>query len=139
MTPNVLYEQGMVKHKILNLHFVAHLEFAVLTLNNAITTVAQELHPDLSVWQIGNLDIHACLQISRTDFIVRCIEIRISVIFNLRELVPVGIAQITGNGIEGRGMGTPLVLGKAHKAFKRSSTNMDACLALDVERQEFTI
>ena len=133
MTPYVEHQEGMMQHKILDLHLIAHLEFAVLALCNPIMIVAKILHPHHSVWQIGYLDNGIWQQVGRADFLIRGVKVRVSLILNLRQLFPMGIAQIAGNGIKSTGMGRAFILGKAHESFQCRGTNTDTRLALNIE------
>ena len=133
MTPYVEHQQGMMQHKILDFHFIAHLEFTVLALHNPIMFVAKILHPHHSVWQIGYLDNGIWQQVGRADFLIRGIKVRVPLILNLCQLFPMGIAQIAGNGIKSTGMGRAFILGKAHKSFQCRGTNTDTRLTLNVE------
>ena len=133
MTPYVEHQQGMMQHIVLDFYLIAYLEFTVLTLCNPIMIVAKILHPHHSVWQIGYLDNGIWLQVSGADFLIRGIKVRVSLVLNLRQLFPVGIAQIAGNGIKSTGMGRTFILGKTHESFQRCGTNTDTCLTLNVE------
>ena len=133
MTPDVEHQEGMMQHKGLDLHLIANLEFAVLALCYPIMIVAKILHPHHSVWQIGYLDNGIWQQVGRADFLIRGIKVRVSLILNLRQLFPMGIAQIAGNGIKSTGMGRAFILGKTHESFQRCGTNTDTCLTLNVE------
>ena len=133
MTPDIEHQQGMMQHIVLDFYLIAYLEFAVLALFNPIMVVAKILHPQHSVWQIGYLDYGIWLQVGRADFLIRGVKVRVSLILNMRQLFPMGIAQIAGNGIKSTGMGRALILGKAHESFQCCGTNTDTCLTLNVE------
>ena len=129
----------MMQHEIQDLNLITDLKFTVLALRDTIMLVTQILHPYHSVWQIGNFDTGTWLEISRTDFLFWCIKVGVSFVLDLRQLFPMGIAEIAGDGIKGAGMRRSLILCKAYKSFQRSCTYTNACPTLNVERQEFTI
>ena len=123
----------MMQHIVLDFYLIAYLEFAVLALHNPIMVVTKILHPQHSVWQIGYLDNGIWLQVGRADFLTKDVKVRVSLILNLRQLFPVGIAQIAGNGIKSTGMGRAFILGKTYESFQCCGTNTDTRLTLNVE------
>ena len=133
MTPDIEHQQGMMQHIVLDFYLIAYLEFAVLAIHNPIMVVTKIPHPHHSVWQIGYLNYGILLQVSGADFLIRGVKVRVSLILNLRQLFPMGIAQIAGNGIKSTGMGRAFILGKTHESFQRCGTNTDTCLTLNVE------
>ncbi len=110
----------MVEYEIQDFHLIASKKFAILALYNLITLVAKILHSYYSVWQICNLDMSSWRQTGRAHLLVCSIKVRIPLILNLRQFVPMGIPQIAGNSIKGTGMGRTFVLGKPQKSLKRS-------------------
>ena len=123
----------MMQHEIQNLNIITDLKFTVQALRNTIMLVTQILHPYHSVWQIGNFDTGSRLEVSRADLLFWSIKVGVSFILNLRQLFPMGIAEIAGDGIKGAGMGCSLILCKAEEPFQRCSTYTDSCLTLNVE------
>lgn len=123
----------MMQHEIQDLHFITDLKFTVLAFRDTIMLVTQILHPYHSVRQIGNFDTGTWLEISRTDFLFWCIKVGVSFVLDLRQLFPMGIAEIAGDGIKGAGMGDAFILRKSEEPFQRCSTYTDSCLTLNVK------
>ena len=109
----------MMEHKILNLHFIISLQFAVLALNYPITLAAEILHYNQPVWQISNLYTCFDWQFCRTDFFIRTVKAGVASIFYFRQFFPVGITQIAGYGIERASMRSTFILGKANESLQR--------------------
>ncbi len=81
----------MMKYEIQHFHLIAHLKLAVLTFYDLITVVALILHPYHPVGQIGHLNNSICLQVGRAHFLICCVKVRISLVLNLCEFLPMGI------------------------------------------------
>jgi len=128
-----------MKHKTLQFHLIACLQLAVLALHNVIVAITQISEYQSAVWEPRNLNAATGWQVGRAKFSLWLFKIGIASIFYCQELVPVGIAQIAGYGIEGCGMGRSLIMGKTEKPLERSGTNANTRLAGDVERQQLTV
>ena len=95
----------MVEHEIEHFYLIICLKLAVLTFQDQITMGTKILQPYTTVWQVFEFHKSVRGQIIRTDFFFRRLEIRIAFVFNVLQLIPMGIAEIAGYGVKGAGVG----------------------------------
>ena len=68
----------MMKHKTLQLHFIAYLQLAILALHYMIVAITQISEHQPAVWEPGNLNAATGLQVGRAQFSLWRFKIRIS-------------------------------------------------------------
>ena len=128
-----------MKYKTENFYFIIGQQLAVQALQHPIVVVTQIGKHYTAVGQIGDFHLAARQQVGRADFTVGRFEVGVALVLYLHQLVPMGEAQIAGDGIECSGMRGSLILGKAQQPLQRSGTDAHTRSALNVERQKCAV